>query len=207
MRSILSILLIGLTGLVGACGSARSSAPTAASVSPVHSEAAPASRSDGPSSAIDWATLARPLQLRQLAAGQTCPQSSGRQISPAFGAAFGDGPIYPVFGSTDSLIEPSAIDGRYRAKVLWVSSPSYQGPVLIRGAQLDGPGVVEFAADGSDSSTELRFLRATATSQGEEAGWREWPSSTDVAGSGCYAYQVDGSFGTSVIVFLARAAG
>jgi hypothetical protein len=206
MRSIRGIFLIGLAALVGSCGRMDSSQATANVRSP-SPDAPPASVSGNPSSGIDWATLARPLRLPELAAGGTCPRSSGRQVSPAFGVAFGDGPVYPVLGSTESLIEPLAFDGRYRAKVLWVSSSSYQGPVLIRGARLDGAGVVEFTTE-SGSTSELRLLRATATSEGEEAGWREWPSYTDVPGSGCYAYQVDGTtFGSIVIVFSARVEG
>ena len=100
--------------------------------------------------------------------------------------------IYPIFGASDSLIEPLASDGRYRAKVLWVSNSSYQGPVLIRGAQVDGRGWLELSTDDSASTTELRLLRASTTSPGEEAGWREWPSYTDVPGSRCYAYREDG---------------
>jgi hypothetical protein len=203
MRPLLSIVSITLSGLVGACGSAPSLAP---SVPQPSSVAAPASQ-DGPSSTTDWAALARPLQLPHLAADQTCPQSSGGQVSPAFGPAFGDGPVYPVFGSNASLIEPSAVDGGYRAKVLWVSASSYQGPVLIRGAQVDGSGALGFAEGDSGNTTELRLLDATATSDGEEAGWREWPSYTNLAESGCYAYQVDASFGTTVIVFSARVGG
>jgi hypothetical protein len=151
--------------------------------------------------------LARPLQLPRLAAGDACPRSSGRQVSSAFGTAFGDGPVYPVFGSSDALIEPVAIDGPFRSKVLWVGSSTYQGPALIRGAQLDGSGVVEFATEGSASTSDLRLLVAGATSEGEEPGWREWPSYTVVPGSGCYAYQVDGTTFGLVIVFAARRAG
>jgi hypothetical protein len=63
--------------------------------------------------------------------------------------------------------------------------------------------VIGLAADGAQSTPELRLLGASATSEGEPAGWREWPSYTDVSGTGCYAYQVDGTFGTTVIVFSA----
>jgi hypothetical protein len=151
-----------------------------------------------------FASLARALRLPVLAAGEACPRTSGRQISDAFGPAFGDGPVYPVFGSDENVIQPLAIDGGYRATVLWVSDATYQGPVLIRGAQIDGAGVIKFAAEESPStSSDLRLLHASVTSEGEPAGWREWPSYTDVAGSGCYAYQVDGTFGTTVIAFSA----
>jgi hypothetical protein len=205
IRSLRAALLLAVVGLVGACGSPVPPASTAVAVAPSRSDATPAARPDGSSTAVDWVTLARPLRLPAVAAGTECPRSSGRQVSAAFGPAFGEGPIYPVFGSQESQIQPLGSDGRYRAKVLWVSNSSYQGPVLIRGAQLDGPGWIEFAADGSASTTELRLLRASTTSSGEEAGWREWPSYTDVPGSGCYAYQVDGTFGTTVIVFWANA--
>lgn len=153
------------------------------------------------SPADEFAYLARTLRLPALALGEACPRSSGRLISNAFGSAFGDGPIYPVFGSNESVIRPLPIDAGYRAKVLWVSDATYQGPVLIRGAQIDGPGVITFTAEGSPSTADLRLLHASVTSEGEPAGWREWPSYTDVAGSGCYAYQVDGTFGTTVVTF------
>jgi hypothetical protein len=200
VRSIPGMFLICLGGVVSGCGSPVSPAPTQPDVSR-------ASRSDRSSPAIDWTMLARPLQLPRLAAGDACPRSSGRQVSSAFGTAFGDGPVYPVFGSSDALIEPVAIDGPFRSKVLWVGSSSYQGPALIRGAQLDGSGVVEFATEGSASTSDLRLLVAGATSEGEEPGWREWPSYTVVPGSGCYAYQVDGTTFGLVIVFAARRAG
>jgi hypothetical protein len=108
-----------------------------------------------------------------------------------------------VVGSNENVLRPLAIEGGYRAKVLWVSDATYLGPVLIRGAQIDGPGVVAFVAEGSPPTSDLRLLHASVTSEREPAGWREWPSYTEVAGSGCYAYQVDGTFGTTVIAFAA----
>lgn len=196
MRSLSGIFLICLGGLSG-CGSPVPPASTPPGPSQ-------ATQSDASSPAVDWTTLARPLQLSRLAAGDACPRSLGRQVSAAFGTAFGDGPVYPVFGPSEALIEPVAVDGGYRSKVLWVGSSSYQGPVLIRGAQLDGSGVVEFATEGSGSTSELRLLVALATSEGEEPGWREWPSYTVVPGSGCFGYQVDGTTFGLVIVFAAR---
>jgi hypothetical protein len=197
-------LLLCLLGLLGACGSSIPPRPTASVASPPHSEAA-SSPTVNASPADEFASLARALRLPALATGEACPRSSGRQISKAFGPAFGDGPVYPVFGSDENVIRPSTIDGGYRAKVLWVSDATYQGPVLIRGAQIDGAGVITFTAEGSPSTSDLRLLRASVTSEQEPTGWREWPSYTDVAGSGCYAYQVDGTFGTTVIAFSADA--
>jgi hypothetical protein len=124
-------------------------------------------------------------------------------VSAAYGIALGDGPVYPV-GFRDGVLSTYASDGMYVQKVLWVSTASYQGPVLIRGTRLDGPGVVQFATPGSVPTTEFKLLEPGATSPGEEAGWREWPSTTAVPQLGCYAYQVDGTSFSTVIVFEAR---
>lgn len=124
-------------------------------------------------------------------------------MSAAYGIAFGDGPVYPV-GLTDGVLSTDALDGMYRQKVLWVSAASYQGPVLIRGTRLGGPGVVQFSHGDSVPTTEFRVLEPGAASPDEEAGWREWPSYTTVPQPGCYAYQVDGTTFSTVIVFEAR---
>lgn len=108
--------------------------------------------------------------------------------------------MYPV-GLADGQLSVVSSNGQYLAKVLWVSAPSYQGPVLIRGTRLDGPGVVQFASGDSVPTSEFKLLEPGASSPGEEAGWRAWPSYTEVPHSGCYAYQVDGTTFTTVIVF------
>jgi hypothetical protein len=85
-------------------------------------------------------------------------------------------------------------------KVLWAAAPRYAGPVLIRGRELDGPQAVGFGGDRVPFD-EMQLLAAGATSAGEPAGWREWPSYTRLRGGGCYAYQVDGANFSTVIVF------
>ncbi len=112
--------------------------------------------------------------------------------------------MYPV-GLPDGLLSITARDGLFLQKVLWVSAPAYQGPVLIRGARLDGSGVVQFATGGSAPTSEFKLLEPGASSPGEGAGWREWPSYTEVPQPGCYAYQVDGTSFSAVIVFEAAA--
>lgn len=101
------------------------------------------------------------------------------------------GPIYPDLG--DRVIAAGTL-----AKVLWFARPSYQGPILIRGRQIDGSGVVTFGT-GSDT---LR-LASAGTDTSSSAGWRSWPSYTFVAMPGCYAYQVDGDTFSETIVFRA----
>jgi hypothetical protein len=120
-----------------------------------------------------------------------------------FGIALGDGPVYPV-GLEGGVLAMVAHDGNYLQKVLWISAPSYQGPVLIRGTRLDASGVVQFSTGGSGPTPEFKLPEPGSLSAGGQADWRDWPSYTTVPQLGCYAYQVDGTTFSSVIVFEAR---
>jgi hypothetical protein len=125
-----------------------------------------------------------------------CPTTAGKPanaFSP-FGNGFtpGTGPVYPDLG--DPFIAAAA-----PAKVLWFARPSYQGPILIRGRQIDGSGLVTFGT-GRGAQTSLRLASPGAEATGT-GGWRNWPSYTFVAEPGCYAYQVDGdTFSETIVV-------
>ena len=83
-------------------------------------------------------------------------------------------------------------------KVLWVVSASYRGPVLVRGHQLDGTNWLGFAS-GARPLSELQIPPAQ---QGSPRTWRAFPSYTRVrAGAGCYAYEIDGTTFSRVLVF------
>jgi hypothetical protein len=133
----------------------------------------------------------------------------------SLGPIVGAGPVYPaltVDASGSMRFDPphrgqSVFDGSDWGgqKVLWAAAPRYAGPVLIRGRELDGPQAVGFGGDRVPFD-EMQLLAAGATSAGEPAGWREWPSYTRLRGGGCYAYQVDGTSFSTVIVFRARPA-
>ena len=126
-------------------------------------------------------------------------------MSPAFGAGLGNGPVYPIGllnGQLGVVVDPEGL----LAKVLWVASASYSGPVLIRGGRLGGAGAVKFGTGSTLPTDEFRLTEPTAGSSGEEAGWREWPSYTFVPDLGCYTYQIDGAGFTEIIVFEAIAA-
>jgi hypothetical protein len=84
-------------------------------------------------------------------------------------------------------------------KVLWAVDPSYHGVVLIRGQQLDGTESLRFGL-GHDPAKQLRLPRQPATSAG---GWPGYPSYTRLRAAGCYAYQIDGTTFSNVIVFRA----
>jgi hypothetical protein len=129
-------------------------------------------------------------------------------VSNSFGFAVGDGPVFAVGLGRKAVIRfeypPSKRSTFYGSgwgggKVLWIADPSYAGPALIRGAQLDGPHVVGFSmGDGSAAYTNLQF--PPGKQQGYH-GWRNWPTETRLQASGCYAYQVDGTSFNEVIVF------
>jgi hypothetical protein len=132
-------------------------------------------------------SLRRPLHLPQLSPGATCPvsQPSG-PVAPG-----GTGPL-----RIESFIASSWSGGR----VTWTASPSYGGPVLIRGRQLGGSGAVGFG-EGHVPYDELQLL---SSGQGSPGGrGRAWLTIIRVQGPGCYAYQVDGTGFSEVIVFSA----
>jgi len=79
-----------------------------------------------------------PLSLPTVAAGQVCPVSSERKISPDYGPGLGEGPVYPVaipHGTLGfiyptvktQLWYPSDWGGQ---KVLWVADRKYVGADL-----------------------------------------------------------------------------
>ena len=184
--------------LVAACGSSRATTTNPATPPP------PATTTPDV-----WAALRqRPLNLPWQAPGTLCPTTPARQVSPDFGPAFGSGPVYTVFGTDEARLR-YGYDGEFEGsdwggnKVLWVSSPDYHGPALIRGYQVDGTNEVRFER-GAEPPAELQFpLEGSGSSPDLEPGWRQLPSYNRVRAPGCYAYQVDGLDFSEVILFEA----
>ncbi len=130
------------------------------------------------------ASLRRPLRLPGPGPGGRCPLSSGT------------GPIRPQ-GNPTRLAIASFVGSAWEAgQVTWHAS-GYSGPVLIRGRELGGPHAVGFG-EGHVPYDELQLL---GPAMGAPPG--TWPSFTRVRGPGCYAYQVDGTSFSEVIVFRA----
>jgi hypothetical protein len=124
------------------------------------------------------------------------------RTTPATAFGFGPGPAHAVLGTRG----PVSLAGhvvRRRAtflKTLWAVAPSYRGPLLVRGVDLNHRGLVRFHVGGPIRS-ELRLPPAPF-------GWRGWryqPFDTVLAGPGCHALQVDGNSFTELIVFAATA--
>jgi hypothetical protein len=163
-----------------------------------------------PASASDpWTKLHRPLRIPQITPSAPCPVTPAQIVSSGFSPALGQGPVYPAIGTpTLQFIYPpqpgqlwygSEWSGQ---KVLWVARPSYRGPVLIRGRQLDGPNELRFGS-GLQPSREMRLRSVGGSAPG---GWQNRPSYTRLRARGCYAWQVDGTTFSRIIVFKAELA-
>ncbi len=121
------------------------------------------------------------------------------------GRGFGEGPAYPIFGgesTSDAILRfayPPPASTVFAGsiwsgqKVLWFVLPEAQGPILVRGRQLDGPHEVRFEL-GTLPPREMYFGPRVR---------RDRPSFTRLRAPGCYAYQVDGDGFTDLIVFRA----
>jgi hypothetical protein len=94
--------------------------------------------------------------------------------------------------------------GWYLQKTLWAISPRYQGPVLIRGRRIDRPGRVRFGGDAPTARKSVQESTPSFPMTADSAPeWRYYPTTTLLPGPGCYAFQVDGTGFSHVIVFRA----
>jgi hypothetical protein len=138
--------------------------------------------------------LRRPLRIPP----SPCRVSARHVVSDQFSPALGPGPAYPaVFDEQSTLhyrgaVFPSPWTGQ---KVLWIVGPQYRGPILIRGHQIDGKWWVGFDGYQSRPWSEMH-IRGTGK-------WLGYPSYTRVRDAGCYAYQIDGTTFSHVLVFRA----
>ncbi|BEP16270.1 hypothetical protein acdb102_45810 [Acidothermaceae bacterium B102] len=160
-------------------------------------------------------SLYRPSRLPTISAGAPCPTSAAHTFpaGQGFSASYtgiGDGPLALTGdGQVGVNFDPPANEryfsnGQPGTKVIWRLSDSYSGPVLIRGARLDGTGTVNFdrylgAVDnGSIQGTPFPTL-GYITSAG--TGPTSYPSGLAVSSPGCYGIQVDGTSFSEVITF------
>jgi hypothetical protein len=119
------------------------------------------------------------------------------------------GPVYAallrgapriVFLSEERMVRGSS---PWAVATLWVSRPSYHGPVLVRGARLDRPARISFGSR-AQSPRELRLpAGARWPSQPVDipSGWRAARVPTRIRDAGCYAFQVDGRGFSYVLPF------
>ena len=148
-----------------------------------------------------WTPLRRPLHIPTIAYGARCPVARAPQdvnfAAFGVGRGVGRGPAYPIGwanGTIPIVWQRNDLDATLWGvqKVLWFVHPSYGGPVLIRGEQIDGPYKVRFER-GRIPPAELRL----------PAGARDRPSYVRIRKPGCYAFQIDGLTFSRTIVFRA----
>jgi hypothetical protein len=174
----------------------------------------------------DWRPLLRrPLHLPTVEPGSPCPKTIGRLRNepPPYGSRvlLGAGPAYPHPVSMrpydradpDGVLylpygRPEGIEGNwYRAKVLWLVSPSYHGALVIRGRQLDGAGALRFWQERPNDATRFFAafdLRLPAHPGWLRNGWRDRASTELFANPGCYGFQVDGrTFSRTIVLQIA----
>lgn len=155
----------------------------------------------------------RPLRLPVWAPNASCPVSSSG--GAGLNSGFGVGPAY--LSGQDSWYS-----GGQTAAIMLDSK--YSGPLLVRGAQLDGDGKLtvtfadlpsstwEVAADKERQHGVLLVVAAHTPGGGlamqaviSSSFWRGWLGSLSTDGPGCFALQVDGDLFTEFIVISVQA--
>ena len=160
-------------------------------------------------SAATGTTIHRPLHLPVLHGHAVCPRTLGGRADPVTGITLGRGPVYPVLGFEEPPPRPLGIvylvshgggtlkiRDWYFYKTLWTVDPKYIGPVLIRGGRIDRSGALRFATTGEQIRTEL-----TMPGFDSSGSWRRATAYTLFPGPGCYAFQLDGTTFSKIVVF------
>ena len=166
----------------------------------------------------------RPLHLPTLKPGASCPSTPVTKmlIQLQMVTGMGDATTFVSSSNMDKsgVLHPQQGDfvhlaSTYRGVLAtwYIRLPEVE-PVLIRGAQLDGPGIVRF--DGgieqpkfTDNLLNGRTLPELliASNPSHNAPVTSWTTITRIADSGCYAYQIDTPARSLVLVFRAVVAG
>ncbi|TQS45181.1 hypothetical protein [Cryptosporangium phraense] len=196
MRSRVGVVLLsGLLFVVAACSSDPKPAPPAPS----------------PSASASASAQVPALHLPTVAQGAPCPMTGERAVKSSIAyddgqKVLGRGPVAPIAyyfdgaGATLTLTpEDKNPDGTYSKKVRWLGV-GYTGPLLVRAARIDGAGTA-FAKLFDMAEHVAGGYRFVLTEKDND-----FPATTMVSGPGCYAYQVDGTNFSDVIVFQAALA-
>jgi hypothetical protein len=122
----------------------------------------------------------------------------------------GDGPVRPVAAAAGQLLYVAPSNDLLNEfhgskwggdKLLWAVGPTVNGDVLIRGHQVDGTGELRFGlAIAPDADLLLHGPGATSNAD----GWRDFPSTTRVQHPGCYAFQIDTTSTSTLVVIAIR---
>ena len=146
----------------------------------------------------------RPLHLPHLNPGKRCPISpshTARWGTDSLQTLTGRGPVYLIGEGTIS-IALSARDslGWQGQKTPWAIRRPYEGPILVRGARIGRRGQMRFAYGYGDHLRELRWDAGADQGLPPDPDFRFLASETLFRAPGCYAFQIDGTSFSKVIV-------
>ncbi|MDQ1552614.1 MAG: hypothetical protein QOD50_2036 [Actinomycetota bacterium] len=143
-------------------------------------------------------TLERPLNLPQIPT--VCSPSPMSIATDYVGDLYGVGPVYMTGGTAMSIADATRLGAFWLFQQTWLVSDTELGPVLIRGARVDGTAELRFGAGGEPTS-ELRLpIRSYEHTPGQPPGWRMFNQYLRPPGVGCYALQIDTLSSTETIV-------
>ena len=144
--------------------------------------------------------LARPLKLPTVQPGSACPVTAIANRDVGIANPRGRGPFYLGGGMLKGSFPWN--------KTVWKLVDAAPGPVLFRGARVDGTGSLKFSGSPAERSEPGVTLSSgggiTATfyedviDPGSEGAFYVYPAT-----AGCYALQVDGASFDDVIVITA----
>lgn len=155
----------------------------------------------------------RALALQTIDPGTPCPVSESRTITPRAAPVLGPGPVYVTPGAYNladrstmrvpypaPLTSPAAGTGWTLAKAPILMPRTLRQPIVLRGRQLDGPGILGFSGyAGRRPFSAMQFPPTGYTiNLGEYKAhslyiWANTP--------GCYGIQIDGRTFSRVAIF------
>jgi hypothetical protein len=155
------------------------------------------------SAKYDWRRLHRPLHFPTVQPSNVCPTKpaaatlAGRPLNgkrPVYLMSAGDAPAATI------SINPAYTDstGWVGQKTPWLIKRRYKGPLLIRAARIDSPGPVRLAKGAGQHLSELRFK--PSDNNGFQGPYGFLASASLFRAQGCYAFQIDGTSFSNVIV-------
>jgi hypothetical protein len=147
----------------------------------------------------------RDLNLPSLARGSECPVSASQSVDTGPSAKGGGETSGAGYGTWPAFMSggwPMWFGGQV---ALLLINHEYEGPLIVRGHQLDGPGGMPLEADPELGSTPVGDHGVEFASSRSNR-FREWVGRiTRGISPGCYGLQVDGFTFTSQIVLVIQA--
>jgi len=158
----------------------------------------------------------RQLAYPTVEPGEECPVNIGhKEIVPnqehiCCGSSYwhGRGPVYLTFAWNRSNVKEASfgltrvptVNGVYQAKQPWVVDPNYEGPILVRGMNVDLKSKSNLFYQG-DGKARVPYLELHRPTRNDKSKWFFLPTYLLISEAGCYAVQIDTLDSTDIVVF------